>query len=80
MKLESIKQIMNNKARLDALANEVILHARNIRVGKFKLSDARKMAQDQVKRNESDPHLFAHIVSGLMNGSLTPEDFSGSHS
>ena len=75
MKLEPITQIMNNKATLEALAQEVHLHKLLIQNGKFKLSDARKIAKEQMKSKESDPYLFTHIVSRLMNGSLTPRDF-----
>ena len=78
MKLEPIKQIMNNRATVNLLDDEVVLHMRNIQVGKFKLPDARKIAYEQMKSNESDPYLFTRIVSRLMNGSLTPRDFSRS--
>ena len=79
MKLKPIKQIMNNKITLEALAQEVHLHKLSVQTRKFKLSDAREIAKEQMKSKESDPYLFTRIVSGLMNGSLTPRDFSRSH-
>ena len=78
MKLNPIKQIMNDKIGLQLLAHEVSLHQRHLSAGKFKLSDAKKIAEKQIKSNESDPYLFSRIVSGLMVGSMTPGDFNKS--
>lgn len=78
MRLKPIKQIMNNKVDLGILAHGVDLHKNNLSTGKFKLADARKIANKQMKVNESDPHIFSRIVSRLMAGSMTPGDFNKS--
>ena len=74
MKQKPIKQIMNSRYELSALALEVSLHKSNILTGKFRLSDATRIVKEKIKDNECDPYFFARTVSGLMNGSLTPRD------
>ena len=78
MKPKLINQTMNNRVKIDILAQEVRLHKLSVQTGKFKLSDAIRIGKGQMKKTESDPFLFNRIVSGLMNGSLTPEDFGKS--
>ena len=74
MKQEPIRQIMNSRSKLDSLALEVTLHKASIQSGKFKLSDAKRIVKEREKVDRTDPHLFNRVVSGLMNGSLTPKD------
>ena len=49
MKQEPIKQIMNNRGRVDALAHEVDIHRLNIQSGRFRLSDAKRIVREKVK-------------------------------
>ena len=78
MKQEPIKQTMNNRGRVDALAHEVDVHRLSIQSGRFRLSDAKRIVKEKVKVDRTDLHLFNRVVSGLMNGSLTPRDLEKS--
>ena len=78
MKPEPIKQIMNSKSRVENLATEISCHKINIQSGRFKLSDAKRIAKEKMKVNRSDPHFFNRVVSGLMSGLLTPGDIEKS--